>query len=116
VTIATNTRRTRGTGTPSEPQVAGAPRAAIATRLHQREAIAITSPRANACGGHRDADAITRYGIGQQGVEMTGEEAEISEGIEEEMESTRRVKERVAEFAARRAGELAHIAGPSDRL
>jgi hypothetical protein len=47
---------------------------------------------------------------------MTGEEAEISEGIEEEMEPTRRVEERVAEFAARRARELAHSAGPSDRL
>jgi hypothetical protein len=29
--------------------------------------------------------AITRYTIGKQGVEMTGEEAEITEGIDEEM-------------------------------
>jgi hypothetical protein len=28
--------------------------------------------------------AITRYTIGKQGVEMTGEEAEITEGIDEE--------------------------------
>ena len=46
---------------------------------------------------------------------MTGEEAEITEGIEEEMESMRRVEQRVAEFAARRASELARSADPSDR-
>jgi hypothetical protein len=34
---------------------------------------------------------------------MTGEEAEITEGIDKEMESMRRVEQRVAEFAARRA-------------
>ena len=34
---------------------------------------------------------------------MTGEEAELTEGIEEEMESMRRVEQRVAEFATRRA-------------
>ena len=59
--------------------------------------------------------AITRYTIGKQGVEMTGEEAEITEGIDEEMESMRRVEQRVAEFAARRASELAHSTGPRDR-
>ena len=59
--------------------------------------------------------AITRYTIGKQGVEMTGEEAEITEGIDEEIESMRRVEERVAEFAARRASELAHGTGPRDR-
>ena len=59
--------------------------------------------------------AITRYTIGKQGVEMTGEEAEITAGIDEEMESMRRVEQRVAEFAARRASELAHTTGPCDR-
>ena len=59
--------------------------------------------------------AITRYTIGKQGVEMTGEEAEITEGIDEEMESMRRVEQRVAEFAARRASELAHGTGSRDR-
>ena len=58
--------------------------------------------------------AITRYTIGKHGVEMTGEEAEITEGIDEEMESMRRVEQRVAEFAARRASELAHSTGPRD--
>ena len=38
---------------------------------------------------------------------MTGEEAEIAEGIDEEMESMGRVEQRAAEFAARRASELA---------
>jgi hypothetical protein len=46
---------------------------------------------------------------------MTGEEAKITEGIDEEMESMRRVEQRVAEFAARRASELAHTTGPRDR-
>ena len=46
---------------------------------------------------------------------MTGEEAEITEGIDEEMESMRRVEQRVAEFAARRARELAYATGPRDR-
>jgi hypothetical protein len=46
---------------------------------------------------------------------MTGEEAEITEGIDEEMESMRRVEQRVAEFAARRASELAHSTAPPDR-
>ena len=59
--------------------------------------------------------ASTRYTIGKQGVEMTGEEAEITEGIDEEMESMRRVEQRVAEFAARRASELAHSTEPRNR-
>jgi hypothetical protein len=59
--------------------------------------------------------AITRYTIGKQGVEMTGEEAEITEGVDEEMESMRRVEQRAAEFAARRASELTHSTGPRDR-
>ena len=46
---------------------------------------------------------------------MTGEEAEITEGIDEEIESMRRVEQRVAEFAARRASELAHSTGPPNR-
>jgi hypothetical protein len=43
---------------------------------------------------------------------MTGEEAEITEGIDEEMESMRRVEQRVA---ARRVSELAHRTGLRDR-
>ena len=46
---------------------------------------------------------------------MTGEEAEITEGVDEEMESMRRVEQRVAEFAARRANSpnaRAHPIGP----
>jgi hypothetical protein len=42
---------------------------------------------------------------------MTGEEAEITDGIDEELESVRRVSQRVA---ARRANELAHSTGPPD--
>lgn len=45
---------------------------------------------------------------------MTGEEADITEGIEEGMKSMRRVEQRVAEFPAPRASELAHGAGMSD--
>ena len=51
--------------------------------------------------------AVTRHSIGKQRVRMISEEAEITEGIEEEMESTRRVEQGVAEFTARRAKELA---------
>jgi predicted nuclease of restriction endonuclease-like (RecB) superfamily len=47
--------------------------------------------------------AVTRYTVGEQGVLMTGEEAQITEG---EMEGMRRVEQQVAEFAARRAREL----------
>jgi hypothetical protein len=99
----------------SRSLVAGAPRAAIATRLHQREAIAITSLGRTLAAGIAMPIAITRYGIGEQGVEMTGEEAEITEGIEEEMKSMRHVEQRVAESAARRASELAQSTGPSGR-
>jgi hypothetical protein len=105
VTIATNTTadaRDRYAEVSRSP-VAGAPRAAIATRLHQRKAIAITSLGRALAAGIATPIAITRHGIGKQGVEMTGEEAEITEGIEEEMESMRRVEQRVAKFATRRA-------------
>ena len=50
--------------------------------------------------------AVTRYTVGEQGVLMTGEEAQITEGLQEEMEGMRRVEQQVAEFAARRAREL----------
>jgi hypothetical protein len=106
----------RGTGTPSEPHVAGAPRATIATRLHQREAIAITSLRANACGGHRDADHDHQLHDRQlRSRDDPARRPSITEGIDEEMESMRRVEQRVAEFAARRASELAQRTGPLDR-
>jgi predicted nuclease of restriction endonuclease-like (RecB) superfamily len=51
--------------------------------------------------------AVTRYTVGERGVQMTGEEAQVTEGIEDEMEGMRRVEQQVAEFAARRARELA---------
>jgi predicted nuclease of restriction endonuclease-like (RecB) superfamily len=51
--------------------------------------------------------AITRYTVGERGVLMTGEEAQITEGMEDEMAELRRVEQQVAQFAARRAHELA---------
>ncbi|HEY5285971.1 MAG TPA: PDDEXK nuclease domain-containing protein [Solirubrobacteraceae bacterium] len=51
--------------------------------------------------------AVTRYTVGKRGVLMAGEEAQITEGLEDEMEGMRRVEQQVAEFAARRARELA---------
>jgi hypothetical protein len=49
---------------------------------------------------------VTRYTVGEHGVLMTGEEAQVTEGLEEEMEGLRRVEQQVTEFAARRAREL----------
>jgi len=51
--------------------------------------------------------AVTRYTVGEHGVLMTGEDAQVTEGLEDEMEGLRRVERQVAEFAARRAHELA---------
>jgi predicted nuclease of restriction endonuclease-like (RecB) superfamily len=51
--------------------------------------------------------AVTRYTVGERGVLMADEESQITEGIEDEMEGMRRVGQQVAEFAARRARELA---------
>jgi hypothetical protein len=51
--------------------------------------------------------AVTRYTVGERGVLMAGEDAQITEGFQEEMEGLRRVEQQVAEFAARRARELA---------
>jgi predicted nuclease of restriction endonuclease-like (RecB) superfamily len=56
--------------------------------------------------------AVTRYTVGERGILMAGEEAQITEGLDEEMEGMRRVEQQVAEFAARRARELAE--GPPD--
>jgi predicted nuclease of restriction endonuclease-like (RecB) superfamily len=50
--------------------------------------------------------AVTRYTVGEHGVLMDGEDAQITEGLQEEMEGLRRVEQQVAEFAARRAREL----------
>lgn len=50
--------------------------------------------------------AVTRYTVGEHGVLMSGEDAQITEGLQEEMEGLRRVERQVAEFAARRAREL----------
>jgi predicted nuclease of restriction endonuclease-like (RecB) superfamily len=51
--------------------------------------------------------AVTRYTVGERGVLMADEDAQITEGLQEEMEGLRRVEQQVAEFAARRAHELA---------
>jgi hypothetical protein len=51
--------------------------------------------------------AVTRYTVGEHGVLIAGEDAQITEGLEEEVEGLRRVEQQVAEFAARRARELA---------
>jgi predicted nuclease of restriction endonuclease-like (RecB) superfamily len=51
--------------------------------------------------------AVTRYTVGKHGVLMAGEDAQVTEGLEDEMEGLRRVEQQVAEFAARRAHELA---------
>jgi len=51
--------------------------------------------------------AVTRYTVGEHGVLMTGEDPQVTEGLEDEMEGLRRVEQQVAEFAARRAHELA---------
>ncbi len=51
--------------------------------------------------------AVTRYTVGERGVLMAGEDAQITEGLQEEMEGLRRVEQQVTEFAARRARELA---------
>ena len=51
--------------------------------------------------------AVTRYTVGEHGVQMAGEDAQITGGLEDEMEGLRRVEQQVAEFAARRAHELA---------
>jgi predicted nuclease of restriction endonuclease-like (RecB) superfamily len=51
--------------------------------------------------------AVTRYTVGEHGVLMAGEEAQVTEGLDEEMEGMRRVEQQVTEFAARRARELA---------
>jgi predicted nuclease of restriction endonuclease-like (RecB) superfamily len=50
--------------------------------------------------------AVTRYTVGEHGVLMAGQDAQITKGLEEEMEGLRRVEQQVAEFAARRAHEL----------
>jgi predicted nuclease of restriction endonuclease-like (RecB) superfamily len=49
--------------------------------------------------------AVTRYTVGERGVRM-GEEAQITDGLEEEMEGLRRAEQQVTEYAARRAREL----------
>ncbi len=50
--------------------------------------------------------AVTRYTVGEKGVLMAGEEAQITEGLEQEMADLRRVEQQVAQFAVRRAREL----------
>jgi predicted nuclease of restriction endonuclease-like (RecB) superfamily len=50
--------------------------------------------------------AVTRYTVGERGVWMAGEEAQITDGLEGEMEGLRRAEQQVTEYAARRAREL----------
>jgi predicted nuclease of restriction endonuclease-like (RecB) superfamily len=50
--------------------------------------------------------AVTRYTVGEHGVVMAGEDAQVTAGLEEEVEGLRRVEQQVAEFAARRAREM----------
>lgn len=50
--------------------------------------------------------AVTRYAVGERGVQLAGEEARITEGLEQEMQDMRRLEQQIAEFAARRAREL----------
>ena len=50
--------------------------------------------------------AVTRYTVGEHGVVLAGEDAQVTAGLEEEVEGLRRVEQQVAEFAARRAREL----------
>jgi YhcG PDDEXK nuclease domain len=51
--------------------------------------------------------AVTRYTVGKRGVLIAGEETQITDGLEKEMRGKRRVEQQIAEFAARRARELA---------
>ncbi len=48
---------------------------------------------------------MTRYTVGEHGA-LACEDAQITEGLQEEMEGLRHVERQVAEFAARRAREL----------
>jgi predicted nuclease of restriction endonuclease-like (RecB) superfamily len=50
--------------------------------------------------------AVTRYTVGEHGVVLAGEEAQLTAGLEEEVEGLRRVEQQVTEFTARRAREL----------
>lgn len=51
--------------------------------------------------------AVTRYTVGERGVQMAaGENAHITDGLEEEMAGLRRAEQQIAEYAARRAREL----------
>jgi hypothetical protein len=51
--------------------------------------------------------AVTRYTVGEHGVQMAGEDAQVTEGLEQEIEDLRRVEQQVTEYTARRARELA---------
>lgn len=50
--------------------------------------------------------AVTRYTVGEHGLKMVGEDAQITEGLEQEMESLRRVEQQVTEYTDRRARDL----------
>jgi predicted nuclease of restriction endonuclease-like (RecB) superfamily len=58
--------------------------------------------------------AVTRYTVGEHGVQMTGEDAQITAGLEREIEGLRRVEQQVTEYTARRARELANSAEQSE--
>jgi predicted nuclease of restriction endonuclease-like (RecB) superfamily len=58
--------------------------------------------------------AVTRYTVGEHGVQIAGEDAQITEGLEQEMEGLRRVEQQVTEYTARRARELTDSAEQGD--
>jgi predicted nuclease of restriction endonuclease-like (RecB) superfamily len=58
--------------------------------------------------------AVTRYTVGDHGVLVAGDDAQITEGLDEEMENMRRVEQQVAEFTARRTRELTDDAQESE--
>lgn len=50
--------------------------------------------------------AVTRYTVGERGVQMAGHGSQVTPGLRQEIEGLRRVERQVAEFTARRAREL----------
>lgn len=70
------------------------------------------------CTGHNEAVthltlqgiatpiAVTRYTVNRRGIEASGGEPQVTAGLDEEMRGMRRVEQRLAQFAVRRAREL----------
>jgi hypothetical protein len=59
--------------------------------------------------------AVTRYTVSERGVAAAGEDLQMTNGLKGEMEGLRRVEQQVAEYAARRARELADGAEPANK-